>query len=228
MHIKIRGARAMLYRSSWVQKGTSGNTHGYSVQQFAGSLPIDSVSLPAELANKFSGPELQLLETKIFQPARRAEQEKARAAEHRESDPIWRLEEAARLATEAAERSERGAVPNSRVAAVQNALLRVKTITPTPTHALTPPAPQSSAQVPAGGHSRADPLTEALVAIKVARDAVMAGRYGTAPTDGARATHAYRMWAEIFEAIEGNKGTSLLRSLQGKGFVKTREVRARR
>ena len=227
MHIKIRGARAMLYRASWVPKGTSGNTHGYAVQQFAGSLPIDSVSLPAELANKFSVPELQLIETKIFQPARQAAQEKVRAAEHREADPLWRLEKAASLAIEAAERSERGAVPNSRVAAVQNALLRVKTITPVPTHALAPAAPQSGAQVPSSGQSKGDPLTEALVAIKAARDAVVAGRYGTAPTDGARATHAYKLWAEIFEAIEGNKGTSLLRSLQGKGFVKTREVRAR-
>jgi hypothetical protein len=210
-----------------VPKGTSGNTHGYAVQQFAGSLPIDSVSLPAELANKFSVPELQLIETKIFQPARQAAQEKVRAAEHREADPLWRLEKAASLAIEAAERSERGAVPNSRVAAVQNALLRVKTITPVPTHALAPAAPQSGAQVPSSGQSKGDPLTEALVAIKAARDAVVAGRYGTAPTDGARATHAYKLWAEIFEAIEGNKGTSLLRSLQGKGFVKTREVRAR-
>ena len=101
MHIKIRGARAMLYRSSRVPKGAGGSTHGYAVQQFAGSLPLDSVSLPAELANKFSGPELQLLETKLFQPARQAAQEKVRAAEHRESAPIWRLDEAARLTFEA-------------------------------------------------------------------------------------------------------------------------------
>src|SRR5665811_287971 len=134
MHIKRRGNRAMLYRSSWVPKGSSGNTHGYAVQQFAGSLPIDSVSLPADLATKFSSTELELLETKIFQPARDAARQKVREAEIRESDPIWRLEDAARLTLEAAERSERGYVPNSRVAAVQAALSRVKTITPVPTH----------------------------------------------------------------------------------------------
>src|SRR5450759_1683079 len=100
MHIKIRGNRAMLYRSSWVPKGSSGNTHGYAVQQFAGSLPIDSETLPSELANKFSGAELHLLETKLFQPARQAAQQKVRAAELRESDPIWRLDEAARLTQE--------------------------------------------------------------------------------------------------------------------------------
>lgn len=227
MHIKIRGARAMLYRSCWVPKGTNGNTHGYAVQQFAGSLPRDSVSLPAELANKFSGPEFQLLETKLFQPARQAAQEKARVAEHHESDPIWRLEKAAGLAIEAAERSERGAVPNSRVAAVQNALLRVKTITPAPNHALAPAVPQSGAQVPAGGQSKGDPLTEALVAIKAARDAVVAGRYGTAQTDKARTSSAYRLWSEIFEAVKGNSSTSLQGALQDRYFVKTRLVKAR-
>lgn len=228
MHIKIRGARAMLYRSSWVPKGTSGNTHGYAVQQFAGSLPRHSVSLPSDLENKFSSTELNLLEIKIFQPAREAARQKVRTAELRESDPIWRLDEAARLTFEAAERSERGLVPNSRVAAVQAALSRVKTITPVPTHAPAQTVAHTGAQVPPNGQPRADPLTEALLAIKAARDAVVAGRYGTAPTDKARATHAYRLWAEIFEAIEGNKGTSLLGALQDRKFVKSREARARR
>ena len=228
MHIKIRGHRAMLYRSSWVAKGANGNTHGYSIQTFAGSLPIHSEALPADLTDKLSTDELNLLETRIFEPARQAALEKARAAEHLESDPLWRLDEATRLTLEAAERSERGYVPNSRVAAVQAALARVKTITPAPTHALAPTAPQSGTQVPASGQPKGDPLTEALIAIKSARDAVLAGRYGTAPTDKARATHAYRLWAEIFEAIEGNKGTSLLGALQDRKFVKSREVRARR
>jgi hypothetical protein len=138
----------MLYRSSWVAKGANGNTHGYSIQTFAGSLPIDSVSLPADLATKFSSAELHLLETKLFQPARQAAQEKAREAEHLKSDPLWRLDEATRLTLEAAERSERGSVPNSRVAAVHAALAKVKTITQAPTHALAPAAPQSGAQVP--------------------------------------------------------------------------------
>src|ERR1035437_9355484 len=155
MHIKIRGKRAMLYRSSWVPKGTCGNTHGYAVQQFAGSLPRDSVSLPSDLENKFSSAELQLLETKIFQPARDAARQKVRAAELRESDPIWRLDEAARLTLDAAVRSERGYVPNSRVAAVQAALSRVKTITPVPLpHAPAQTVAHTGAQVPASGQSK--------------------------------------------------------------------------
>jgi hypothetical protein len=228
MHIKIRGARAMLYRSSWVPKGTSGNTHGYAVQQFAGSLPIDSETLPADLEDKFSSAELHLLETKIFQPARQAAQEKARAAEHLESDPLWRLDEATRLTLEAAERSERGYVPSSRVAAVQAALSRVKTITPVPTHAPSQTVAHTGAQLPASGQSKGEPLTDALNAIKAARDAVLAGHYGTAQTDKARASPAYRLWAEILEVVEGKKkGTSLLVALQDRKYVKTNKVTAR-
>ena len=38
MHIKHRGQRALLYRSSWVKKGTEGNTHGFSRQTYLGSI----------------------------------------------------------------------------------------------------------------------------------------------------------------------------------------------
>jgi hypothetical protein len=83
------------------------------------------------------------------------------------------------------------------------------------------------AQVPASGQSKGDPLTEALVAIKAARDAVVAGHYGTAQTDKARTSSAYRLWSEIFEAVEGNRSTSLQGALQDRYFVKTRLVKAR-
>ena len=107
MHIKKRGTRAMLYRSSWVPKGTNGNTHGYAVQHFAGSVPLDAEDLPIDLKDKFSDEEVEFLESKLFQPARAAAQEERRAAAQREADPIWRLEEAERLTLEAAHRSER-------------------------------------------------------------------------------------------------------------------------
>ena len=60
------------------------------------------------------------------------------------------------------------------------------------------------------------------MAIKAARDAVTAGHYESAPAEGVRATHPYKMWAEIFEAIEGAGQNSLLRTLQVRGYVKTR------
>ena len=223
MHIKRRGCRAMLYRSSWVPKGAAGNTHGYSTQTFVGSLPLEAETLPGELENKFSSAELRYLDDKIFQPAQLAAQQKVRAAELREADPIWRLDEAARLTLEAAERSERGLVPDARVTAVQAALGRVKTISQAlslvkPSVQPTPVAPAAPVAVP----GKDDPLRDALIAIKAARDAVLAGRYGTAPAEGVRATYAYRTWAEIFEAIEGTGNDSLLRALQSKGFAKTR------
>lgn len=214
MHIKRRGTRAMLYRSSWVAKGTNGNTHGYSVQTFAGSVPLDAETLPANLKDRFSSMEVEFLERKLFQPARVAAQQKRRAAELREADPVWRLEEAERLTLEAAQRSERGAVPNAKVSAVQSALSAVKTI------ALAQSQPR--AQVAAVEHSKSDPLRDALVAIKAARDAVSAGRYGTAPAEGVRSTYPYKLWAEIFETVGGSEGDTLMRALQGRGFAKTR------
>lgn len=218
LHIKRRGHRAMLYRSAWVPKGSSGNTHGYSTQTFVGSLGVDAERLPAELENQLSDEEVEYLERKLFLPARIVAEQQKRAVEHRETDPIWRLEEAARLSAEAAIRSERGAVPNVKVVAIQAALGKVRTITPLQV-ALPPASSQNPSSVES---SRPDPLRDALVAIKAARDAVMAGRYGSAPAEGVRATYAYKKWSEIFEAIEGAGSESLLRALQAKGFAKTR------
>jgi hypothetical protein len=210
MHIKIRGSRAMLYRSSWVAKGANGNSHGYSRQSFVGSLPTGAVAMPSELASKLSADELAFLDAKLLQPARLAAQQKRRAEELREADPLWRLGEAERLTLEAAHRSEKGAVPNAKVAAVQSALSRVRTITQAPTH-----SPPMELQ-------RSDPLKDALAAIRAARDAVLAGRYGTAPVEGVRGTSVYKLWADIFETVGGSDGNSVMRALQTKGFAKTR------
>jgi hypothetical protein len=212
MHIKRRGARAMLYRSNWVAKGTNGNTHGYSQQTFVGSLPFDGVdeAMPVELASKLSKDELAFLDAKLFQPARLAAEQKQRVMELRERDPVWRLDEAVRLTLEAAQRSEKGAVPNTKVSAVQSALAKVRTITTTSVQ--TQPVQQPSS----------DPLKDALNAIKSARDAVLAGRYGTAPVEGVRGTTVYKLWADIFETVGGSDSNSLMRALQTKGFAKTR------
>jgi hypothetical protein len=200
----------MLYRSNWVPKGANGNSHGYSQQTFIGSLPAEAENLPTDLASKLSKAELEVLDSKLLQPARQAAQKKHKAAEEREADPIWRLAEAARLSREAADRSENGAVPSSNVSAVQAALSKVRTISQTPTYA--PPVESS----------KSDPLKDALIAIKAARDAVLAGRYGTAPSEGVRSTYPYRLWADIFETVGGSEGNSLMRALQAKGFAKTR------
>lgn len=218
MHIKRRGTRAMLYRSSWVPKGSAGNTHGYSTQDFVASISLNAECLPPELDNKLSAAELEYLETRLFRPARVASEQQRKEREHHAVDPIWRLDEAARLSVEAAALSERGAVPNIKVAAIQAAISKVRMIAPVQAVPTTT-TPQPAAQAEAG---RSDPLREALAAIKTARDAVMAGRYGSAPADGVRSTYAYKKWSEIFEAVEGTGGDSLLRALQAKGFAKTR------
>lgn len=211
MHIKRRGFRAMLYRSNWVPKGANGNSHGYSQQTFLGSLPAHAESMPPNLAAKLSKEEHEYVESKLFRPARLAALQKQKAAEEQEADPIWRLAEAARLTHEAAHRSERGAVPNSNVTAVQSALAKVRTI-----------SQATPSQPPQLESSKSDPLKDALVAIKAARDAVLAGRYGTAPAEGVRSTYPYKLWAEIFETVGGSDGNSLMRALQTNGFAKTR------
>ena len=200
----------MLYRSHWVPKGANGNSHGYSQQTFVGSLPVDADALCTALAIKLSTEEHAFLETKLFQPSRLASQQKQRAVEIRDADPLWRLGEAERLTLEAAHRSEKGAVPNAKVFAVQAALAKVRTIM------------QASIQSPPAEQLKSDPLKDALVAIKAARDAVLGGRYGSAPVEGVRSTYPYRLWADIFETVGGSEGNSLMRALQTKGFAKTR------
>lgn len=218
LHIKRRGARAMLYRSSWIPKGAAGNTHGYSIQTFVGSLAADAVSIPPELQEKLADDEVKLIDAKIVQPARHAVEERKRAAQHRESDPIWRLDEAARLSAEAAVCSERAVVPGSKVVAIHSALANVRTISP-----IQPVSPVVvKPATPISEPGRSDPLQEALSAIRAARDAVLAGRYGSAPAEGVRATRPYKLWAEIFEAVEGAGSGSLLKALQTRGFAKTR------
>lgn len=59
MHKKIRGKTAYLYRSSWVPKGTAGNTHGYAVQRYVGSIPVESRSVPDALREVLTADELE-------------------------------------------------------------------------------------------------------------------------------------------------------------------------
>ena len=200
----------MLYRSHWVPKGANGNSHGYSQQTFVGSLPVDADALCTALAIKLSTEEHAFLETKLFQPSRLASQQKQRALEIREADPLWRLGEAERLTLEAALRSEKGAVPCAKVTAVHSALSKVRTIL------------QASINSPQSEQLKSDPLRDALIAIKLARDAVLAGRYGIAPEEGVRSTYPYKLWADIFETVGGSDSNSLMRALQAKGFAKTR------
>ncbi len=212
MHKKTRGKTAYLYRSSWVPKGTNNNTHGYSQQTFVGSLPVQACALPDELASKLTEPERAYVETTICRPAREAAERARRDAEQRETDPLWRLAEAARFASEAAERSQRRRVHRQRVQEVTEALAKVHVLDPI------------DAKVP---EKRADPLQEALNAVRAAATAVRGGAYGRAPENGVRSTRPYRLWSEIYEAVCGTDGGptngSLMRALQDRGFAKSRQ-----
>jgi hypothetical protein len=67
-----------------------------------------------------------------------------------------------------------------------------------------------------------DPLADALAAVEDAAQAIAAGRYGRAPPRDVRGTRPYKLWAQLFDAVQGEGGGSLLRALQDKGYVKRR------
>lgn len=216
MHIKKRGQRAMLYRSVWVRKGAEGNTHGFARQTYIGSLALDALAITPELLAMLANNEVALVNKSILEPARQAGQARQAQAEHQRRDPVWRLDEAARLVREAADLSSVAVVPQGRIKALTDALAAVKSLGSSPL-----PSPRPETQ-------KVDPLLEALTAIRAAAQAVREGHYGHAPVDGARKSRTYEIWMEISREIEGTGGSDgLLRALQGRGWVKVRGAVAR-
>lgn len=207
MHIKTRRGRALLYRSEWVQKGAQGNSHGYTKQVYVGSIAQDATAIPVELSGRLAKDELNFLEDRICKPARDGIADQARETERRERDPAWRVAEAARLVDEAVERSAEQPVSAVTIAQLRERVERLR-VAGEQTKPKTTPV--------------TDPLAEALSAVRGAAQAVSSGRYGKAPAEQVRTTRTYRLWSELFELVQGESETSLLRALQAKGFVKKR------
>lgn len=207
MHIKTRHGRALLYRSAWVPKNSAGNTHGYSRQSYVGSIPLTAAAVSPNLQSKLTPAELAFVESKICTPARQRATEEQHAAEERELDPRWRIEDALGLLGEAAERSAAQPVPAAILDRVQQAVSRLHT---------------KGSPVTAVAMKPTDPLAEALTAIRVAAQAVTSGRYGKAPSEGVRTTRTYKTWSQLLEAVQGENDASLLRALQESGYVKRR------
>ncbi len=198
---------ACLYRSRWVPKGAAGNTHGYAVQTYVGSLPSDSCAIPDALAAGLTEEQRAYVERSICAPARALAERTRQEAVQREGDPVWRLTEAGRLVDEAVECSHRRRVPRETVQPIAEALGRVKVVG----------APEQRPSPPS-----ADPLAEALSAIRAAANAVREGAVGSAPDTGARTTRPYTLWAQIVAEVDGTADRSLLEALQARGFVKRR------
>jgi hypothetical protein len=51
-----------------VRKSAAGSSHGYSSQEFVGSLPADALKIPADLAAKPSPQEIAYVENKVVLP----------------------------------------------------------------------------------------------------------------------------------------------------------------
>ncbi|MDO8905954.1 hypothetical protein [Hydrogenophaga sp.] len=205
MNLKRRGLRISLYRSIWVPRGP-GVPHGYTRQNFIGSIAADTTEVSEELERELSPTEIRELDHKVIQPARIAKEAALRQAKLRETDPVWRLEEALRLVNEAAECSLSSAVPEARKSTLKSALEKVMSV---------------GATAPVAAPS--EPLREALKAINAASHAVRQGRYGRGPKSGFRSTPVFRQWTEILAAVDGSE-QSLLRALQDAGFA-TRRAR---
>lgn len=207
MHMKKRGTRAMLYRSTWVPKGADGNTHGYSKQQYLGSLDLKAEELPSALKGRLTEGEVDFVMTRVIVPARKAALSLAQQEVARQKDPVWRIDDALRLLKEASALSVCALVPDSRVASLRGELQKVRTVQEASARPVTLP----------------DPLSDALTALHRAASAVRDGRYGDAPKEGVRGSSTYKTWVQIYREIEGSAGpASLLRALQGRGFAKAK------
>jgi hypothetical protein len=205
MKINIRGRRAYLYRRRWVPVGP-GVPHAYSTEDYVGVIHADAESIPEPLLKLLSEAEQAQLHDKVLRPAATVRT----ALKLRERDPLWRIVEAAKLLEEAAQLSQEHRVPRASLASTMQAIDGIRQID-NGHHLTRPSAPTSN-----------NKLAEALTAVKAAADAIRDGAYGHAPAGGARSTRTYQLWAELSEALDGNR-ESLLRALQEKGFVKTRK-----
>ncbi|MEM5368980.1 hypothetical protein V4C53_23520 [Paraburkholderia azotifigens] len=208
MHAKKRNGRFSLYRSQYVRKGADGNTHGYSSQEFVGSLPADAIDIPVDLAAKLSPQERKYVENKVILPARRAAEQlhqvaedERRALEARERDPRWRLEEALQLLTDAGGlvlEAGRG-IDAAKVHELGAVIERLAV----------------------AGKVRRDPLDAVVAAVVSATAAVKAGYYGNAPAGNVRDTPVYKRWQRVRDVVDSGND-SLLKALQAKGWARVR------
>lgn len=204
MHIKQRGNKALLYRSTWVPKGAEGNTHGFSRQVYVASLPLQATEIPSDTHAKLTPREREFVERRVVQPALHALARSQADAQQRARDPLWRMEEGLRLLRQAAALSAQGAVPAARVRELQAALATIKFVGASPRPA------------------ERDPLEAAVESLRNAARAVSNGYYGPAPEEGVRKSPIYARWLEISEQVDGSAAEGLLRQLQAKGWVKAK------
>jgi hypothetical protein len=201
MHIKIKNKRANLYRSRYVRKNAVGNTHGYSEQMFVGSLLLDSIDVPQELVALLSSEEVAYLHERVIAPARLAAQKSSLAQEAKRRDPVWRIDEAARLLSEAVN------LTSSSYAQVNAKQVRALI--------------QVCDELAVKAGIKADPLDAVVDAAMNATALIKAGHYGDAPSGNLRDTKVYKRWQRIREAIDSGQG-SVLKALQSKGWARVR------
>ena len=204
---KPRNGRFPLYRSAYVRKGKNNNTHGYPIQKFVGSIPVDAQAIPPKLDVKLTDEERRYVERESIEPARRQAEAEQLKREAHERDPNWRLVEAARLLREARDLADAGSgLDAAGGTGAVDVLEQVQAFV------------RPSRQDGQTNH----PLQDALKAIHRATRSVKEGRYGRAPAENVRSTDEYQLWASIKGAVDGDGHDSLLRAMQDAGFAKAK------
>jgi len=203
MKINIRGNSAYLYRRHWVPVSAD-VPHAYPAEVYLGSISTGALSIPEKLLLSLTPSEQAQLIEKICKPAQAALDQ----LERKSREPSWRIAEAVLLLKAAAHCSQELAIHQSELLPIREALDCMQTIDDSPVNAV-----QAMS---------ADPLEEALNAIRTAANAVRDGECGTAPVGNVRSTQTYQLWTAITEAVTGG-GNSLLHALQDRGFVKKKQ-----
>lgn len=195
---------ASILRPRYVRKGTEGNDYGFVRRFRLETISLSATEVPQKISALLSERELEHLHRVVIQPARQKAERARKAAEERERDPIWRLQEAIKWLSEAAKRAKHANIPDELRQHLDAACAPFR-----------PSRPAQQCQ-------EEDAIQKAVQAVKQATAAVVRGDYGRNTEEQVRKdTLAGKRWADLRAATLDENG-SLLAALQEARWVTKR------
>ena len=91
MQIKRRGQRAILIESTYVRKGSEGNTHGFTRPRQVCSVDVNATTIPAEVDALLTKEQRELLMSRVVVPAQRRAAQKRADDEARITDLVQQV-----------------------------------------------------------------------------------------------------------------------------------------